>query len=452
MTTSSEPTIGPPMVRGSTAPVPSGPRSVWWVILACLALLFARKTDSFLNPQFWAEDGPVYFTTARIEGLASIVRPYEAPYVIHRVIAYAGSFVPVRYAPHFYTFSCLIITLAVLAYIAQARIDARYRGWMAIAAVCVPQTGEVLLFLNNIHWILALAMLVMAIARDPDSRAGKVFESVALFLMCVDGHFVFLFGPLFVIRALRWRTPYSFVLVGWIGVALLWQIGAFRFLVPVMGNVLLLSKVEHFPGQFSPRDPYWLGFWGNCLSGFLLLGKYLTELFPNSELMALLTLVIFGWLVAYGIRWGNWAYFGFLWGIFSVLAALTYMYRLQPLFATVSPGFRYSYVPYVCTTWILLFMIERRGTAAYWAAGLLVMIGISSLTHFHFPPLPDLHWAEKSSGIGGPAPCAVPINGLPAWRIYYDPRLEGRGKAHPAGQGGNPSPSESRKDDPPRRP
>lgn len=406
--------------------------SLWWILLACLVILVVRASDTVFNPQFWAEDGPVYFMTARIQGARSLLRPYEAnTYLIHRAIAYAGSFAPVRYAPAFYAYATLALTLMVLAYIARSRIQARYRGWMAIAAVCVPSTGEVFLRFNNLHWFLGLAMLVMAVAADPRTRLGKILEPAALICMALDGPLVFLFAPLFVIRAIRYRTRYSLVLVAIVGAAVIWQMGLVQRHLHLAGTVTPLYKDVLYPGTFKPWDREWLAFWGNCVSGILLLGRYITEAFPKSAAMTGLTVLLYGWLVFYGVRWGNWTYFGFLWGIVSVFAALVYIYHGQPMYATFSPGWRHSFIPYVCTMWILLLMIEQHGQSAKAAAVLLGFIAISSLTNFEFGALPDKQWAEKSRCIGGPVPCAVPVNGVPdgAWRIYYDPAIEAGGQA-----------------------
>jgi hypothetical protein len=372
--------------------------------------------------------------TARIEGIRSLLRPYEAnTYLIHRAIAYAGNFVPVRYAPAFYVYTTLAITLMILAYIARSRIQSRYRGWMAIAAVCVPSTGEVFLRFNNLHWFLGLAMLVMAIATDPRTRLGKIVEPAALLCMALDGPLVFLFAPLFVMRAIRYRTRYSIVLVAIVAAAALWQMGLIQRHLHLTGTVSPRYKEVLYPGEFNARDPEWLAFWGNCISGILLLGRYITEAFPKSAAMSGLTVLLYAWLIYYGVRWGNWTYLGFLWAILSVFAALVYIYHGQPIFATVSPGWRHSFIPYVCTTWILLLMIERRGKSAQFAAVLLGFIAISSLTNFRFEPLPDKQWAERSRGIGGPVKYAVPINGVGTWRILYDPAIEAGGKAREPG-------------------
>lgn len=422
--------LTPTVVPAAPTPATSTPRSgsartVCWVLLAGLAILFVRCTDAFWNPQFWAEDGRVYFMTARLEGIRSILRPYEAnTYVIHRAIAYAGNFVPVRYAPRFYMLCSLAIMLGVMAYISQARIDMPYRGLMALTIVSVPHTGEVFLLLNNLHWPLAVLMLVMALSTDPKSRAVKLLEAVMLVCMFLDGPFVILFAPLFALRALRQRSRYSLVLVGLAVVGALWQTGLLRSLLPVAGTLTWRYKQTLYPGKgINPWDPAWRSFWGNCLGGVLFLGRYIGETYRDNVWMVLLTAALYLWLAAYGVRWGNWFYFGCFYAICSILGSLAYVYRMQPFYATVSPGFRYSYIPFICTVWMLLFIVAQRGWTARLATALLVMIAMSSLSAFHFQPMPDLHWAEKSRGIGGPTRCIVPVNGIPdyKWAIYYDP-------------------------------
>ncbi|MEB3302173.1 MAG: hypothetical protein VKN56_09410, partial [Cyanobacteriota bacterium] len=46
------------------------------VILAIIAtVLLIRRTDSFVNPQFWAEDGPIFFLQQYEKGLSAIAQP-----------------------------------------------------------------------------------------------------------------------------------------------------------------------------------------------------------------------------------------------------------------------------------------------------------------------------------------------------------------------------------------
>lgn len=444
--------------------------SVWITMLVCGLILFVRKPDGLLNPQFWAEDGPVYFNAARVYGIQSLLHPFEhTPYLVQRMVAYLGNGVPVRYAPHFYNYMAFALSLVTFGYIAGSRIPVRHRRWMAIGAVCVPHTGEVFENLTNVHWILALGFLVMILAGDPHTAVGRVSEGFAFVCLCLTGSFVVLFFPLLLIRAAVRRSRYSWILLAIGAGCLLYQVSLFR--------------PREMPSAFNPSDPAWLGFWGNCVAGILLLGRWVTEQFPNSPFMLLLTVALYGWLTAWTVRRRDWLGLAFLWAILASLLSVAYLYRGAPAYATVSPSFRYSFVPFACTVWLLILIVERSATLPrlnlsgfvllpalvlallmllvpsfypfvplafrVWilillversvavlrmgrlqhrwplplepalALGLLALIGWSATTSFR-EPLPDLNWAERSRCIGGPEPCVVPIN-PPPWRIVYIP-------------------------------
>jgi hypothetical protein len=60
-------------------------------IALCLAIILYRKWDSFVNPQFWAEDGAIFFQGAHELGWSSILRPYAGyHHFLQRLLAYAG--------------------------------------------------------------------------------------------------------------------------------------------------------------------------------------------------------------------------------------------------------------------------------------------------------------------------------------------------------------------------
>src|SRR3954469_13020568 len=60
-----------------------------WTVAACGGILFARRPDMVLNPQFWAEDGPVFFAQARIHGIAALVEPYAGYFhTVLRLVAW----------------------------------------------------------------------------------------------------------------------------------------------------------------------------------------------------------------------------------------------------------------------------------------------------------------------------------------------------------------------------
>ena len=398
--------------------------SAWSITLVCLVILFVRKTDAFTRPQFWAEDGPVYFMTARQQGLRSLLRPYDGVfYLVQRAIAWIGNAVPVQDVPAFYNYAALAMNLAVLAFIARSRIPITHPGLLALAVVCTPHSAEVWVNLTNLHWILGLGMLVLALQDDPKTTGGAVLESLLLAVMCLTGPFVLLFFPLFGVRAaLRKSTvSWSFLAIVIMGalVQLACQLSAFR--------------QERVGGTFDWHNPAWRSFWGNSLSGLLFVGPWMAQAAEFSIPLVLFSGLLYAWLTGYAIAKRDRACATFLFGAFSILAAVAYTYHGHPEFVAYPLNYRYFYIPFVCTAWALIAVAEKSRPFRLLAGALLLMIVGSAASHFRAEPLADKHWAEKSRLLGGPEPCVIPINPEP-WRIYYlPPEMRGdSGSAAPA--------------------
>src|SRR5476649_1587010 len=76
------------------------PWAPWLTLLACAAILFARRPSALLCPQFYCEDGMVYFTAARAHGFASQFEIYAGyQQLVPRIVAWIASLFDPRYAP-----------------------------------------------------------------------------------------------------------------------------------------------------------------------------------------------------------------------------------------------------------------------------------------------------------------------------------------------------------------
>jgi hypothetical protein len=377
------------------------------VLLACVAILFFRKSDAFTRPQLWAEDGATFFSDARNEGWRSLLKPYRGSlYLAQRLVSLAGNWVPVRYVPHFYNLAALLATLGVVTFVLCSRTSFRSKALLGIAVVAAPHVGEVFMNLTNVGWILALAMVIFIVSEDAKTIRRALIEAVALTVLCLTGPFILMLAPFFVLRAVLKRSPYS------------WMMGAIAIVCSVIALVNL--SADRIAGHVNFSDPNWMGFFGNHLSGLLFLGRDLTDRIPNSKALASASALVFGLLVYLAVRSRDRDCLVFLGAAVAVVAATAHAFRGGPNMSTdcMCPpiGHRYSYIPTVCVVWALLLILERRGRAAPVVGLLLVLVCLSSTTM-----LPDLHWAEASKGIGGPVPCHVPINPEP-WVIFYCPK------------------------------
>ena len=99
---STVPTAGQASARSEVAPrARSGATRGALLYLAAVALVASRRPDGLTNPQFWAEDGAVWFAQAYNQGpLTALLTPWTG-YVqtFSRLVAAASLLVPLRHAP-----------------------------------------------------------------------------------------------------------------------------------------------------------------------------------------------------------------------------------------------------------------------------------------------------------------------------------------------------------------
>jgi hypothetical protein len=163
---------------GGTEPDP-GPSRRWLLrylgVAALLAaIIVARRPDAVTNPQFWAEDGYVFFYENLTLGFPrALAKMYLGfPYLAHRLIAFAGGLVPFALAPRVYTSSAIAITALGLATFALpgfrhlVRSDG-LRVLFGIAAVSAPFDREVLSNLTNLGWFVAIWLSLLSVMRLP---------------------------------------------------------------------------------------------------------------------------------------------------------------------------------------------------------------------------------------------------------------------------------------------
>ncbi len=152
---------------------------------AILVMLALRRPDALLNPQFWAEDGSVYFSDALVKGPASIFVPYAGClWILPRIVALGVSLLPAVWAP--FVFNAIALTVdaaccALLSLPAYRHLIASDRirtGCCLLFAAAICAGDELIATLTNIPWYLALAAAGV-VALSGKSLAGISGRRVA---------------------------------------------------------------------------------------------------------------------------------------------------------------------------------------------------------------------------------------------------------------------------------
>ena len=195
-------------------------RNFFCAVLACIActgILFIRKPDAFLNPQFWAEDGTIFFKSALEDGWSSMLDRYSGYFHFYpRLIScLAVELFPIAYQPHIYNFAALLGLLFVVSHLFVPRVNVSFRFVLALLLVLAPTGTEVgvygseaILVLTNTQWYLSLSLLLLLISRPPKRWTGWVFDLSTLLFVGFTGPFLVPFAPLFLARALYEKRVY----------------------------------------------------------------------------------------------------------------------------------------------------------------------------------------------------------------------------------------------------
>ncbi len=368
------------------------------ITFIAVALVALRKSDGLLNPQFWAEDGAIFFVEAeRHGGWGLLFQSYQGYLLlIPRLIAALATPLPLTAVPAFYAWSALVVTGLVAWWLQSPRLTLRGGAFAALAVAAVPHTGEVYLNTCNLQWITALGLFALVLTTDAAHLAARAGELVLLILTALTGPFIVLALPLFAWRAYLRRSAWSFILLA----------------------TALACAAAHLPSLLARTvatgaDP-WNPVQHAAVVGRRVVGTlFFGQTAPPALVFAALALLALGALGF--VLWRRRAALpgGLLLLAAGLLVLAATGYKERPDTWTLSElvnGDRYFFVPKLILLWLvaaLALTATPRVRLALFA--LLLLPLVSNAPRFLVPPAPDQNWASSCALIALGKPVWVPI-------------------------------------------
>jgi hypothetical protein len=396
------------VASGLPAAAPHWRDTAWRVgfLGLCTAIVYARKPDMFERPQFWAEDGSIFFAQALTLGPAAFVTPYAGYHLgIQRVVAAVAAAIAAVAAPAIYVAASLALTLWVVARTLSTRFPLQPRAVAGLAVVLVPDTGDSLLILSGVQWFLAVGLVALAISDDPHTTRQKVHDAITALVFATTGPFGTLLAPIFAWRAWVRRSHWSGILAAIVAVAGLIQL---VFLASAPGNPRPAMSAVHA-----------LVAVGNRVGGSLLLGAWLPKE-PGLVLGSLLglgTLAGLAWLVC---RPGPFRTQRLWCGAACVLILAAGLVRGKDLLVDLGrPGWgsRYFVPSQILAAWLVTWLlVEGSRLQRRLAAGVLLAMLVVNLPRLREAELFDMLWERYAEQIRPGEAIIVPINPL-VWTI-----------------------------------
>jgi hypothetical protein len=194
-----------------------------WQVVAFLIAMFAvfsRHPGSLLHPQFFAEDGWVWYQQAyNLHWARSLLIP-QAGFLqlFPRLVAGVALLVPMQWAPLVMNgFGAVIQALPVTVLLSQRASSwgpLPVRMMMAATYIATPNAPEIHVVLTNAMWHLALIEVLIAFSLPPRGWRGGIADVLLFAVGCVSGPFSILLLPL--VAAYWWmrRNRWTIVLLG----------------------------------------------------------------------------------------------------------------------------------------------------------------------------------------------------------------------------------------------
>lgn len=384
-----------------------GQPPLWCTLLVCAAILILRRPDLIHTPQFWAEDGIIFFEQSHTLHWKALFEPYAGYlHLVPRLIAAAAAAFHPLYAPAIFVASAFLLTLYVASQTQSRRCPLPRHPGFALAVVLVPDTSEVLLFLVNVQWVLAAGLLLLLISADAQRPREAFHDSIAAVLLGLTGPFSVLLAPLFLWRAWRRRTRASrFLAALVIGCALVQGWTIWTQAVVMAGDKVVPEALLAVPGMrigasllAGGADPLDLGL--ALRSGLGIATLLGLAVLAGRSGPARVERV---WLVL---------------GAGAVLLSSLYRCRyVLPDLANAGYGSRYFFPLQLTAMWLVLATAwdERRALAWFALATALWSVAVNA-PRLRESALPDLEWSEYAGKIARGESVSIPIHPAP-WTI-----------------------------------
>jgi hypothetical protein len=369
-------------------------------VLAALGLVI-KAPDSLTLPQFWAEDGQIFFAEQHGQLLPPLFTTYASYlHFVPRLVAWLASAFAPLWAPTIYCLSAWLGGALALVSLRQLRMGVPY--WMLLAGVILtPSNGEAFGTLTNVQWLSQFYLLatLCRLIRGDVSKAPRSRLALTLLLALTGPFSIFtaFVGMLLVLgtrllspryprlQRVRWNADLTVLslcaLVQLLCLPLSRQSGAPSPGKPTLeGALTLLSYAELHTLGAEPLSR--LGFW---LLFMLLAGLSLWWLRAEESRYAVLAMLAYC-----GIQ---------LLGVIGKCA-----YRAEQEVGVLGVGDRYFIVYKALFVWFLAVSIvhltQGRERLRH---GLFVALLLAPLPYtwpiLHRPPFPDSHWKEQAARI-----------------------------------------------------
>ncbi|MBX7144082.1 MAG: hypothetical protein K1X79_06500 [Oligoflexia bacterium] len=172
------------------------------VFIASVWLVYSRRPDAVLNPQFFAEDGIVWYANAYHHGFKCLFWPQDGYFqTFYRIVALVTQLFDMRLAPVIFNYTAIVVQVLPVLILFARRFDAlipsfAIRGLAALLYLGLPNAEELHANLAYAYWHLSLACLLVFVTYSPSTNRLQKYADIGLVsLTSISGVSVIFLAP-----------------------------------------------------------------------------------------------------------------------------------------------------------------------------------------------------------------------------------------------------------------
>lgn len=173
-----------------------------FVAIISVFLVYSRRPDAVLNPQFFAEDGIVWYANAYHHGIISLFWPQDGYFqTFYRIVALLAQLVDLKRAPTNFAHTAILIQVLPVLILFSRRFDQILPSlWLrALAALLylgLPNAEELHANLAYAYWHLSLVCVLIFISYSPSApKLQRLFDISLVALTSISGVSVIFLAP-----------------------------------------------------------------------------------------------------------------------------------------------------------------------------------------------------------------------------------------------------------------
>lgn len=172
------------------------------VFIVALLVIISRRPDAVFNPQFWAEDGTIFYAESYNNGSWQSLFSTYAGYLhaVPRLTAAFAMYFPLKVAPLIFNLFAIIIQILPVNLFVSSRFswlvpNIKYRIYISFLYLVLPGCFEIHANITNAQWRIAL-LLFMVMITPALSLIHKIFDVILISIGSLTGPFSAIMMPI----------------------------------------------------------------------------------------------------------------------------------------------------------------------------------------------------------------------------------------------------------------